>query len=277
MQTESRRIRLLALDVDGTLLTSDHLISEATQTAIRSIAAMGVTVVLASARSPRALRPLMDQLAVSGYTVAYAGALLCHADPNPAVPLEIIEETHLPIKSAQRIFKDAVAEGVSVGWFIGETWHIAAWDEVVRHEAADIGMLPVLTPDLDTFTLAPHKLLCMVAHTAQCEQLQRLARQLPGDVTGQFSAQTLLEVIPLGIDKAIGLQRLGECLDIGLDEMAAIGDGDNDLKMLAEVGIGIAMGNGTEAMKQTAKWVTESNNKDGVALAIARLQAEGRL
>ncbi len=277
MLLQSKRIRLLALDVDGTLLTSDHRISDATQTAIRQIAAMGVTVVLASARSPRALRPLMDQLDVSGYTVAYAGALLCYADPNPSIPLEIISEERLPITSAQRIFKAALAEDVSVGWFVGETWHIAVWDEVVRNEATDIGMQPIFTPNLDTFALAPHKLLCMVAEPVQHDRLVRVASKLSADVTGQFSHPCLLEVIPAGVDKAIGLQRLGEHLHIGLDEMAAIGDGDNDLKMLAEVGVGIAMGNGTEAMKKAATWVTKSNNHDGVALAVARLLAEGRL
>jgi hypothetical protein len=89
-----------------------------------------------------------------------------------------------------------------------------------------------------------------------------------------FSKPNYLEVIPLGVNKAEALVNLTKRLSLDLSQVVALGDGHNDLEMLREVGLGIAMGNATEEVKAAAKWVTGTNDEAGVAQAIRKLFRE---
>jgi 5-amino-6-(5-phospho-D-ribitylamino)uracil phosphatase len=264
-------IRLIALDVDDTLLNNNHEISEGNRKAVRAAVEAGLHIVLASARSPGALRPLLADLGISGYMVAYGGGLVCHLDNRSVESADVIANHCLPLVSAHEIVRFALAEGISMGWFVGEGWYIPAWDAVLRHEAEIIQMQPQVTPDLMALPLRPHKIQCMVANDSEIKKLENLLSILPDDCVGQFSHPTYLEIIPKGVDKAVGLEQLGQHLGISLHEMAAIGDGENDIGMLRAVGLGIAMANAPSHVSRSAKWVTTSNDQDGVAAAIMRI------
>ncbi|GAB2492862.1 hypothetical protein GCM10008929_16590 [Alkalibacterium psychrotolerans] len=82
------------------------------------------------------------------------------------------------------------------------------------------------------------------------------------------SRDNLLEILPKSVDKGKGLIQLGELLDIGLDEMMAIGDQENDLAMVQTAGTGVAMANATDTVKEAAQVITKSNDEHGVAYAI---------
>lgn len=119
MRTTQRaqRIRFLVLDVDGTLLTDDYRISMATRTAVQQAIQRDVQVVLASARSPGGLRRIMGELGISGIVIAYTGALTCRLSPDPSVPLEVLTEQRMNLDSASCVLRNALSQGVSVGWF----------------------------------------------------------------------------------------------------------------------------------------------------------------
>lgn len=265
---EESAIRLIALDVDGTLLNSNHEISDGNRKAVRAAVEAGLHIVLASARSPGALRPLLADLGISGYAVAYGGGLVCHLDNNSIGSADVIANHCLALDSAREIVRFALAEGISVGWFVGEGWHIPAWDAILRREADIIQMQPQVTPDLMALSLPPHKIQCMVANDAEIKILENLLSSLPDDCIGQFSHPTYLEIVPKGVDKAVGLEHLGQHLGIPLHKMAAIGDGENDMGMLRAVGLGIAMANASPYVIRCARCVTTSNDEDGVAVAI---------
>lgn len=277
MVTSNSRIHLLALDVDGTLLTNDHAISPASRSAIQALTGRGIRVVLASARSPYTLRPILAELDLEGFVIAFSGGLLCRLSHDPARLIEIITERRLPLASAQTIVRLALSRGISVGWFVGEAWHIQAWDDTLRREASIIGMPFIAKAPLASMSEAPHKIQCMVAGADRAAELHRLRDELPADCLGQFTHETYLEIFPQGVNKADGLQLLGSQLGIELHEMAAIGDGENDIKMLQAVGLGIAMGHAPDSVRQVAAWTTSSNDEDGVALAIERIRREGRV
>jgi Cof subfamily protein (haloacid dehalogenase superfamily) len=264
-------IRLIALDVDGTLLNSNHEISEGNRNAVQMAGKAGLHIVLASARSPGALRPLLADLGMSGYVVAYGGGLVCHLDNNSIGSADMIANHCLALYSAREIVRFALDEGISVGWFVGEGWYIPAWDAVLRREAEIIQMPPQVTPDLMALSLPPHKIQCMVASDSEIKKLENLLSILPDDSIGQFSHPIYLEIIPKGVDKAVGLEQLGQHLGISLHEMASIGDGENDMGMLKAVRLGIAMANAPSHVGRSAKWVTTSNDQDGVAVAIMRI------
>lgn len=271
----TQRIRLLVLDVDGTLLTDDCQITAATRAAVQKVTSQGVRVVLASARGPGALRLIMGELGIAGFTICYTGALTCQLDPDPRTPIEVVAEQRMNLSSAHLVMKSALELGISIGWFSGDIWYIPSWDTTLRHESAITGVTPIVAPDLVDFKEAPHKLQAIAGESALLPRLYTLASTLPRDCAGQFSHETYLEVTHRGVDKATALSALGQRLDIAPSEMAAIGDRENDVTMLRLAALGIAMGNAPSTVQAEADWVTDTNNQDGVAVAIERLLAEG--
>jgi Cof subfamily protein (haloacid dehalogenase superfamily) len=93
--------------------------------------------------------------------------------------------------------------------------------------------------------------------------------------TATFSKPNYLEIVPIGVDKAKALVKLANSLGIELSQVAALGDGQNDIEMLREAGLGIAMGNASDAVKSAADWITGTNDEDGVAQAVRRLVSSG--
>ena len=271
----TRRIRLLIVDVDGTLLTDDHKITAATRAAVQQVVERGVRVVLASARGPGALRGVMGILGIDGLVIGYTGALACRLSPDPRVPTEVVTECRMKLSSAHDVVRRALEQGISVGWFTGDDWYIPRWDPALRRESAITGVMPIVVPDLAHFTEAPHKLQCIVGEPERLPALSLLARTLPQGCVGHFSHATYLEITHLGVDKAAAMLSLGQRLGIAPAEMVAIGDQENDMTMLQVAELGIAMGNAPPAVQAVADWVTDTNNQDGVAAAIERLQVTG--
>ncbi len=271
----TRRARLLALDVDGTLLTDDLQITTATRASVQQVISQGVQVVLASARGPNALRSIMRELGIAGFAICYTGALTCRLNPDPHVPAEVVTEQRMSLSSARLVLSNAEELGISIGWFTGENWYIPRWDLALHHESMITGVTPMLDPGLMHFKEAPHKLQAIVGDTALLPRLNALASVLPSDCVGQFSYETYLEIIHRGVDKATALLALGQQLGINPSEMVAIGDMENDIAMLRVDALGIAMGNAPTYVQAEADWVTDTNNRDGVSAAIERLQANG--
>ena len=271
----TRRARLLVLDVDGTLLTDDCQITTATRAAVQKVISHGVQVVLASARGPSALRLIMRELGIAGFTICYTGALICQIDPDPHTPIEVMAEQRMNLSSAHLVLESALELGISIGWFAGNCWYIPGWDPSLHHESMITGVTPIVSPHLLHFKEAPHKLQAIIGEAALLPHLYTLARTLPQDCSGQFSHETYLEVTHKGVDKATALLALGQQLDIAPSEMVAIGDRENDVTMLRLAALGIAMGNAPVNVQAEADWVTDTNNRDGVAAAIERLQANG--
>lgn len=273
----TRRTRLLVIDVDGTLLTTDYQLTAVTRAAVQQVSGQSVMVVLASARSPRALHAITGELGLTGLAICYSGALTCRISPDPQEPSEVVIEQRMSLSSAHVVLRNALERGLSVGWYSGDDWYIPRWDAALQRESRLTGVPPIVEPDLAHFTQAPHKLLAIAAEPALMPELSWLVRTLPPDCTGQFSLANYLEITHHGVDKATALLALGQQLGITPADMVAIGDGENDLALLRLVGLGIAMGNASPSVQAAADWVTDTNNRDGVALAIAWLQATGWL
>ncbi len=267
--------RLLALDVDGTLLTDELQITTATRKAIKDVLSRGVQVVLASARGPNALYSIMADLDIMGLAICYTGALTCRLHPEKHSSIEIVDEQPMCLSSAHFVLNAALEQEISIGWFNGEKWYVPNYDLAIYHESVITGVDPIVATDLLHCKKPPHKLQAIVEEAAHIPRLVALANALPDDCAGQFSYETYLEIIRRGVDKSSALQNLGQHLSIDPSEMVAIGDMDNDIAMLQMAGLGIAMGNAPDHVKAEADWATETNNREGVAVAIERLKENG--
>jgi Cof subfamily protein (haloacid dehalogenase superfamily) len=271
----TRKSRLLVLDVDGTLLTDELQITSATRKAIRQVISRGVQVVLASARGPNALYSVMADLEITGLAICYTGALTCRLYPEKPHSVEIVTEQPMSLTSAYIVLNNALEREISIGWFSGEKWYTLKYDLAIHHESMITGVTPIVVPDLLHTKHPPHKLQAIVEESAHVPRLVALANSLPDDCVAQFSYETYLEIIHRGVDKSSALLVLGQYLGIDPSEMVAIGDMDNDIAMLQIAGVGIAMGNAPDHVKTEADWVTETNNREGVAAAIERLKVDG--
>jgi Cof subfamily protein (haloacid dehalogenase superfamily) len=268
------RIRLVVLDVDGTLVTSDARLTPATRAAVGRARDRGLEVCLATSRGPGGLRWLLERLGLDVWAVTYQGALAGRLDRTGGLAGEPLVDDPMPAAAAAAVLGQAADAGLSASWFVGPTWYTLADDPAMRREARIVRDRFVVA-DRPPGGAGPHKLMLIAGRHELVPALHDLAGKLPADCAGSFSHDNYLEVTRAGVDKAEAMARLAERLGIPLAETAAVGDGQNDLALLGAVGLPIAMGNAKPALKQVAAWVVASNDEDGVADALDRLVGGG--
>lgn len=256
---------LLALDMDGTLLRDDHSISELTKRLIGEALDAGLRVVLASSRPPLAILPYVDDLELfGGPIVALQGALICKYE-NPK-ELSIIEQRKIDLHDALRLLDICDAVGAATSWYDAEQWTAAKIDSYILEEARIVGFRPRVD-DLRAQSLGPAKILVTSNDGALRRVSEFLEAQLP-HLNPSASKPEYLEITPQGVDKAGALERVCRGLGVNQRSTVVVGDGDNDLEMLAWAATSVAPANATRAASRLAGFSTTSNMEDGVALVI---------
>lgn len=256
------------LDVDGTLLDPGHRITPGTADAIERARGAGLHVLLASGRSANSMIGVLAELGLDGPAVAFNGALTFNVREGAIVPLD---ETPLARDAAVETYALARERGIEVGWFTRDGWLAAAAGPGIAEEQALSDEPPLIEPSLPDGAPAPLKLMCIVPKLDGTPALHALRDGLPATVRGLFSHQRYLEVTAPDVDKARGLEVACAALGIARSELAAVGDGENDMGMLRWAAVGIAMGNATPIVAAAADRVTGTNAADGAAAAIDAL------
>lgn len=261
------RLRAIALDVDGTLLNPAHQVSPAVARAVADVQRHGMQVVLASARHVGSLARLLGEMGTEGFVVAFSGAAAARVHRD--MRYELLFQNALPMSLAQTVAQDALAAGMNVGWYSDAQWYAPSDEGWYAREASILRQTPVVMPGLRELDWAPTKLQIVAPTREAIERLRDMRNALPASCTAVFSHDDMLEILPPGTSKAVGLARLGALTGIGLDEIVAFGDAENDIEMLRDAGVGIAMGQAPDAVKAVADRITLSNRDDGVAAALA--------
>ncbi len=260
-------IRLVALDVDGTLLTSGHRVTAATVEQVARVRARGVEVVLTTSRPPRALWPILAELGLVAPAVFIASQGALTGRYTSAGDLHVLAREPMPVALARQVVAGAVAAGRSVNWYSAERWLVPAIDELIATESAIVGCAPEVA-DLGAETEGPDKLLILAP--VGTEDLAGTV-PIPAGLTALASTPTHLEVTREDVDKAVSLGRLCAARGIGPEHVMAMGDGPNDLAMLTFAGIAVAPANAHPDALAAADLHADSNDEDGVAHALARL------
>lgn len=258
--------KLIALDVDGTLMTSERTISDSTRSAIQEARQRGILVCISSGRPYVGVEPIAKELGLLAPMIAYNGGMIVDSTND-----ELIYECSVKPEDAKNVIADAQEENTTLVIWSQDKLYVNRIDErvdsykrisdVVPHVIQDYevlidqGITKILWIDeLDTIAAFRDKY-----RKKYCKSLN-VVRSLP----------MFLEFVDQGVSKAEAMKRIGERHDIQREEMIAIGDGDNDLEMLNYAGLGIAMGNAHDEVKEAADAVTASNDEDGVAKAIQK-------
>jgi len=265
------KYKLTALDVDGTLLNSDHIITERLHAALVKAQQMGACIVLASGRPTCGLKPLAKELDLDkngGYIMSYNGGQIINMLNGEIVFEKRINPQMLPYLASKAhkngcdifTYKEDViyTNNASNAHIINE----AALNDMIIREVSDFGA---------DITFSPCKCMLVSDNEDVLSDLEkRWSKRLAGELDVFRSEPFFLEVVPPFIDKANTLSLLLEKLAIDPSEMLAVGDGVCDVGMLQLAGLGIAMGNAPESVKACADTVTLSNNDDGLALVIEK-------
>ncbi|MFF7708970.1 Cof-type HAD-IIB family hydrolase [Pseudomonas sp. NPDC007930] len=261
-------LRLVLSDMDGTLLMPDHSISEPVRAAIAQLRAAGCHFSLASSRPPRAMRAQVQALGIDDVaTAAFNGGTLVNPDGSYLLRHFIAPQA---LRTALALFAQ---HPVAVWLFADDQWLVTELGAAyLEKEHTTLGYGPTQVPSFEPYLERADKLVATCADFALLERLEGEAQQaLQGQALAARSQAYYLDVTALAANKGDALASLAEHLNIPLGQTAALGDGHNDVAMFRRAGLGIAMGQASDAVKAEAGAVTASNTEHGVARAIERL------
>jgi Cof subfamily protein (haloacid dehalogenase superfamily) len=262
------------LDMDGTLLKSDHSVSEPTIAMIRDLTARGVPVVLVSARPLNAVLPTFHQLGLPAQTpvIALNGSYIVE-EQQPVFDVRIDLATTARVTGLVRPFKATIA------YYLQREWYAEVSDAWTAHEQrimdVSLGIAPIdqLIQDWKDRGVAPNKMMVM-SEAANIADIQQHLRQVyDGRLNIYPSKATYLEVMDSRGSKKNAVQFISERLGIKPEEIVAMGDNYNDVEMIQFAGMGVAMGNAPDDIKSKAGYVTDTNNNDGVRKALEKFFA----
>jgi len=257
--------KLIAIDLDDTLLRNDLTISDRAKKAIQGAIKKGTLVTFATGRMFCSALPYALELGLDLPLITYQGALVKYADGR--------EVYHRPIElaTAKEVIEFAKPSGLHVNAYIDDELYMAADTHWGRQYAA-IAKAPIHYIDLPGELMTdPTKILFI----GESDELDIWARKISETfstaVNVTKSKDTFLEISHPKATKGNALRELVEALHIKREEVIAIGDNMNDLDMIQYAGCGVAVGNAVRALKEAANLVAKSNDDDGVAEIIEQL------
>jgi hypothetical protein len=264
-------VRLLALDLDGTIMAEGQPISERTRRAIRMARARGVRVVLASGRMYRSALPYVEALELDGPLICYQGAYIRERPAPDGTPGAILRHVTMPAAVARDAIRWTRAQGLDPHVNRDDRLLMETGDEETtdyeRHDGIDADFVPDLLAALDR----PVTKVLAVAPAGTPARLLPAARvEFAGRAESTVSHPEYLEFMAPGVDKGAALVWLAARLGVPAAETMAIGDQLNDLEMIARAGIGVAMGGAPLEVRRAAAYVTAGIEQDGAAQAIER-------
>lgn len=257
--------QLIAIDLDGTLLNEKGVISEENKKAIASAEAAGVKVVIVSGRSYASTKQFIKELSLPNLTVSLNGAYI--HDPGDD---SLVESYPIQEELSQALLLDLEPYQAHVNFYHGERLLCQADSELIQHYAKVNRIDYELVDSLVEFnrTAKAGKLL-LIDENDKLMEIKDLLTERYGDrLHILFSQATYLEVFDKNTSKGVAILKVAERYGIRPEEIIALGDNENDISMIRCAGMGIAMGNALETVKQQADFVTLTNEENGVAYAI---------
>lgn len=258
--------RMIATDVDGTLVDSNNRITERTLRAIQAAEEAGVTIVIASARPYGSIEGMLSRLSLKDpYVIAGSGASVWQAAKN--------EERIRLTLTAQQV-RECARFASRYGYDCLAVRHDGSFYQSPGSESAEFYRGIFKTPSYpvdyeqeDCTECCKIMLFTAVDPEEMALCLERLSREMD-HYSYAKTWQNIVELYPAGVCKENAMAQIAKMLSIPLSEVIAIGDDRVDLGMIQMAGLGVAMNNGDEDLKAAADFVTFSNDEDGVAHVI---------
>lgn len=268
-------MKLIAIDLDGTLLNSKNEISEANLKAIKMADSCGIKIVIATGRSIFSAVEIIESLNIDAFLLALNGAVV--AEKKKTSPLKIIRKSLLEkekISDSLKLARQKEITFIASGEFGSDRVEFKSTQELVQEFYEERPDLNKVSLDEMILNISKNKkeYLKLAFTDSNTQNLLDLQQTLKKEnIATIFSDHHYIEHLPEGINKGTSLAYLTDLIGISLNDVVAIGDQENDLEMLTISGLGVAMGNANEKIKKQANLVTETNDKNGVALVIEKV------
>ena len=266
--------KLVAIDMDGTLLREDKTISERTKNAIVSAREKGVTVVLATGRPIQGVSRYLEELDMyteKDYVLTYNGALIQKTKSKESVAKIGLkgEDFHYLKKLSDEL-------GVNIHAFSEEQGLITPKNSKYTEVEADINKIQIHEINMDN--ISDDEVMIKIMMIDEPEILSEAMDKLPKEVYDKYtvvrSAPFFLEFLNKSVNKGVGVEMLAKHLGVNKEEVMTFGDAGNDIHMIEYAGLGVAMGNAFDEIKEAANYITDTNDNDGVAKAIEKFILE---
>lgn len=262
--------KLIALDLDGTLLNARKEITTHTLETLMLAQEQGLRIALTSGRPARGIQEVAETLKLreyGGFIIANNGGQIVDYASNKVLYKKELDTSFYPLLYQYSIPQDFVILTYTETYVITEDASNEYVQYVSRNNKLPVRQVRSFLEEIRT----PRPKVLIVGNSNKLALLEKKMQQdLEGQLNVYRSEPFLLELLPLGIDKATGLRKLISQIGICREEIIACGDGYNDLSMIEFAGMGVAMENAQEVVKKEANYITASNEEDGVALAIER-------
>lgn len=268
------KIRLIASDLDGTLLTDQKVLSPETEKALKMAAERGIHIVPATGRSFHAVPDIVKQFTGVEYVITANGGAVYRVSSGERIYQCLLED-----EAVKAVLEMEKPEKTALEVFIGGTpYSEEAYVQspmdygATEYGAGYVRRTRVPVNNMRKFAEAhSNELDSMAFVCADPEEKRKLCRRLLRDIPGIYVTSSVPNLVEIGHEKAgkgNTLRYLLNRLGISPQEAMAFGDADNDISMLSAVKYGIAMENGTQACREAAAFLTASNQEDGVAKMI---------
>ena len=267
--------KLVAIDLDGTLLDMNKEISVRNKQAIKKAMEKGVRVVICSGRVYTGARLYAKEIGSLDPIIACNGAIITNG-----IDGDIVYSVYMETEVALKVNSICQRHGIYYHVYAGDTMlteRLAFTSQkyyernrfLPPEDRVDIEVVTSMEAKLKAM---PDKVLKFVIVSDQPQLLKKVRQEMEQltEVDVMSSNYDNFEVMKKGVSKGTALERLSDLLNIPANMMVAIGDNENDISMFDYAGLSIAMGNGEPEAKAAAKYVTEANDEDGVAKAIEK-------
>ena len=265
------KYRIIALDLDGTLTNSEKKITEKTRKRLMDFQKNGGKVILASGRPTMGIMPHAENLRLSefgGYIMAYNGGCVIDCAAG-----KTMFSSNLPLSVVPEICDVIKDYPVGINTYEGSS--ILAGNEINKYTETEARINGMDIKFVDNFAeyvnFDINKCLLHGEPDVICELEKILSGKYKGKLGIFRSEAFFLEIVPNGIDKAKSIDKLLKMIDIKTEHCIACGDGFNDISMLKYAGLGVAMSNAKQPVKDAADYITLSNDEDGIAHLLKRL------
>ncbi|WP_210464730.1 Cof-type HAD-IIB family hydrolase [Rufibacter roseolus] len=259
--------KAIFLDVDGTLLTDDLTIALGSVKILSSLARRGLLICVVTARPPAASLFIYDQLGIpQNPIICFNGALILQEN-------RILHEETIATPQLLQILEEVKGYVVRPSLYRHHDWLTEEVDRWVHQEMEITQTTPTQTEfnHILSADFRPNKILCM-GESSEIDALEHHLKQMDlPDLNFHKSKPTYLEIMNRRASKSKGIERVISAWQVKREEIIAIGDNFNDLDMLRYAGTSVAMDNAPDEVKNSATFVTDSNNQEGILKALEKL------
>ncbi|MCK6579026.1 MAG: Cof-type HAD-IIB family hydrolase [Anaerolineae bacterium] len=268
VETKLIKIEMVAIDLDGTLLNSASQMTSRVEAAVKSAAAQGIRIVIATGKTRKSAMPFLERLGLDALGIFVQGTVTYNSDGSIRHQLTLDDST------ARQVITFAEDRGFMVALYSGSRIllrapHKVFQDSMRHYHEVDSEIVGPLQNQVGSLPI--NKIITIGDGRATTALRWQLGLQVSTTARMvQAGIPTMLEIIPPGASKGAALKRLASDLRIASAAVMAIGDAENDVEMIQYAGIGVAMGNADDHVKSSADQVVASNDADGVAEALER-------